>query len=79
MNKEEEFLKFLIENLVKNVEDINISREEDELWVLLTLKVNSEDMWLVIWKWGNTVNSIRSLLKVLWSKEGKRINLKVLD
>ncbi len=79
MNKEEEFLKFLIENLVKNEEDINISREEDELWILLTLKVNSEDMWLVIWKWGNTVNSIRSLLKVLWSKEGKRINLKVLD
>jgi len=79
MNKEEEFLKFLIENLVKNTEDISISREEDELWVLLTLKVNNEDMGLVIWKWGNTVNSIRSLLKVLWSKEGKRINLKVLD
>ena len=79
MSKEEEFLKFLIENLVKNVEDIEISREEDELWVLLTLKVNSDDMGLIIWKWGNTVNSIRSLLKVLGSKEEKRINLKVLD
>ena len=79
MNKEEEFLKFLIENLVKNKEDIKISREEDELGVLLTLKVNSEDMGLIIWKWWNTVNSIRSLLKVLWSKEGKRVNLKVLD
>ena len=79
MSKEEEFLKFLIENLVKNTEDIEIIREEDELGVLLTLKVNSDDMWLIIWKWGNTVNSIRSILKVLWSKEGKRINLKVLD
>ena len=79
MNKDEEFLKFLIENLVKNTEDIEISREEDELWILLTLKVNSDDMWLIIWKSGNTVNSIRSILKVLWSKENKRINLKVLD
>ena len=79
MSKEEEFLKFLIENLVKNKEEINISREEDELGILLTLKVNSDDMWLIIWKWWNTVNSIRSLLKVLWSKEGKRVNLKVLD
>ncbi len=79
MTKEEEFLNFLIENLVKNKEDIVISREEDELWVLLTLKVNSEDMWLIIWKWWNTVNSIRSLLKVFGSKEEKRINLKVLD
>ncbi len=79
MTKEEEFLKFLIENLVKNTEDIEITREEDELGVLLTLKVNSDDMWLIIWKWWNTVNSIRSILKVLWSKEEKRINLKVLD
>jgi len=79
MSREEEFLKFLIKNLVKNIEDITITKEEDELWVLLTLKVNSEDMWLVIWKWWNTVNSIRSLLKVLGSKESKRINLKVLD
>jgi predicted RNA-binding protein YlqC (UPF0109 family) len=45
----------------------------------LTLKVNSEDMWLIIWKSWNTVNSIRSILKVLWLKIDKRINLKVLD
>ena len=79
MHKDEEFLKFLIENLVKNTWDIDISREEDELGILLTLKVNPDDMGLIIWKGGNTVNSIRSILKVLWSKESKRINLKVLD
>jgi len=79
MDKEVEFLKFLIENLVKNPADVEITREEDELWVLLTLKVNSDDMWLIIWKAWNTVNSIRSILKVLWVKIDKRINLKVLD
>lgn len=79
MDKEVEFLKFLIENLVKNPDDIEITRTEDELWVLLTLKVNSDDMWLVIWKSWNTVNSIRSILKVLGVKIDKRINLKVLD
>ena len=79
MDKEVEFLKYLIENLVKNPLDIEITREEDELWILLTLKVNSDDMWLVIWKSWNTVNSIRSILKVLGIKMDKRINLKVLD
>ena len=79
MNKEVEFLKFLIENLVKNTDDIKITREEDELGVLLTLKVNTEDIWLIIWKSWNTVNSIRSILKVLGLKIDKRINLKVLD
>lgn len=79
MNKEVEFLRFLIENLVKNTNDIEILREEDELGILLTLKVNTEDMGLIIWKWWNTVNSIRSILKVLGLKIDKRINLKVLD
>ena len=79
MDKEVEFLRYLIENLVKLPEEIEITREEDELWVLLTLKVNNEDMWLIIWKAWNTVNSIRSILKVLWTKIDKRINLKVLD
>jgi predicted RNA-binding protein YlqC (UPF0109 family) len=31
MNKEVEFLRFLIENLVKFPEEIEITREEDEL------------------------------------------------
>jgi predicted RNA-binding protein YlqC (UPF0109 family) len=42
--KEVEFLQFLVENLVSNKEDIKIDRVEDELGVLLTLKVNKEDM-----------------------------------
>lgn len=42
--KEVEFLQFIIENLVNNKEEINIERTEDELGVLLTLKVHSDDM-----------------------------------
>jgi len=77
--KELEFLKFILEWLVDHKEDIKIERTEDELGVLLTVKVNKDDMWIVIWKKGNTVNSLRSLLKILGLKLGKRINLKVLD
>ncbi len=77
--KEVDFLKFIIENLVKNPEDITIERTEDELGVLLTLRVNKDDMWVVIWKNWNIVTSVRALLKVIGSKLDKRINLKVLD
>jgi len=77
--KEVEFLQFIVENLVTNKEDIAIERTEDELWVLLTLKVNKEDMGVIIWKWWNTINSIRSLLRIFWMKIEKRVNLKVLD
>ncbi len=77
--QEVEFLKFIIESLVSHKEDIVIDRVEDELWILLTLSINPEDMWPVIWKAGNTISSIRTLLKIVGTKMWKRINLKVLN
>lgn len=77
--KEVEFLQFLIENLVDSKDDIKIERKEDELGVLLTLSVNKEDMWLIIGKSWNTINSIRSILRLYGLKIWKRVNLKVLD
>ena len=74
-----EFLQFIVWNLVENKEDIVIDRTEDELGVLLTLKVNKDDMGVIIWKWWNTINSIRTLLRIFWMKIDKRLNLKVLD
>ena len=77
--KEVEFLKFIVCELVENKQDVVIERKEDELWVLLTLKVNKADMGSIIWKNWNIVSAIRSLLKMLWAKLWKRLNLKALD
>ena len=79
VSKEVEFLKFIIVNLVENKDDLKIERTEDELGILLTLSVNKSDMGIVIWKGWNTINSIRSILRLYWMKNDKRINLKVLD
>lgn len=73
------FLQFIIENIVSNKTSIKIDKVEDELGTLLTLSVDKEDMWSIIWKWWNNINSIRSLLRLYWVKTNKRINLKVLD
>ncbi|MDQ7009354.1 MAG: KH domain-containing protein [Candidatus Gracilibacteria bacterium] len=79
MYKEIDYLKFILEGLVSNIDDIKIDRLEDELGVLLTLSVAKEDMGIIIGKGGNTVNSLRSILRLLGVKIGKKINLKVLD
>ena len=76
---EVEFLKLMIENLVDDTQSISIDRVEDELWVLLTLWVAKDDMWVIIWKGGNTINSIRTILRIYGTKMNKRVNLKVLD
>ena len=77
--KEMEFLRFLIENLVMYTEDIKIEQTEDELWTLLTLSVHKDDVWIIIWKKWNTINSIRSILRLLWVKLNKKLNLKLLN
>nr|MDD3720223.1 KH domain-containing protein [Candidatus Gracilibacteria bacterium] len=77
--KELEFLQYLLENIVSKPEDIKIERKEDELGILLTLSVNKDDMGIIIGKGGSTINSIRSIMRLLGMKLNKRVNVKVLD
>ncbi len=77
--QEVEFLKFVVENLVTNKEDIVIEKKDDELGTLLTLKVNKADMGIIIGKGGNTINALRAILRLLGLKLNKKINLKVID
>ncbi len=77
--KEVEFLQFVIEWIVEHKEDIKIESKDDELGTLLTLQVNSEDMGMIIGKKGSTVNALRSIVRLMGMKMGKKINLKVID
>jgi hypothetical protein len=47
--------------------------------VLLELSVNPEDMGKVIGKAGATAKSIRTLLRVLGSRNDARVNLKIIE
>jgi len=77
--QEVDFLRYLVENIVTKIEDIKIEKKDDELWTLLTLEVNKEDMWIIIGKKWSTVNALRSILRLQWMKAGKKITLKVLE
>lgn len=74
-----EFLKYIIKSIISNKNSIEINRIEDEFWILLVLKVDKNDMWTIIWKNWNTINSIRTLMRIYWLKINKKINIKVLD
>ena len=45
--------------------------------VLITLKVNPEDLGKVIGKKGQTINAVRTVLRVIGLKNKARINLKL--
>ncbi len=80
MSKEtadKEFLEFLIKALVDNPDDVKVDRKVDEMGVLLSLKVNPQDMGQIIGREGNTAKSIRSLVRIVGLKNHARVNLKI--
>lgn len=77
MNDDVQFLEYVIKALVTHPDDVKIKRTVDEMGVLMTLDVNSEDMGKVIGRAGNTAKAIRILLRVVGMKNNARINLKI--
>ncbi len=76
-HKDQEFLENLIKALVTHPEDVKVARNVDEMGVLLSLKINPEDMGQVIGRQGSTARSIRSLLRIVGLRNNARVNLKI--
>jgi len=74
---DQDFLEFIIKALVDNPDDVKIDRKVDEMGVLLSLKVNPEDMGQIIGKAGSTARAIRSLVRIVGLKNHARVNLKI--
>jgi predicted RNA-binding protein YlqC (UPF0109 family) len=62
------FLRNLIETLVDHPDQIEITEKQDELGTLLSLKVAPEDMGTIIGRGGKTIDSLRTVIRVLGSK-----------
>lgn len=74
---DKEFLEFIVKALVDNPSDVKIDRKVDEMGVLLSLKVNPEDMGQIIGKAGSTARAIRNLVRIVGLKNHARVNLKI--
>ena len=77
MEKDTQFLDYVIKALVDDPEAVKINRTVDEMGVLMTLDVGPADMGKVIGRSGNTAKAIRTLLRVVGMKNNARVNLKI--
>lgn len=74
---DKEFLEYLIKSIVAYPDEVAVDRKVDEMGVLLTLKVNREDMGKIIGRDGSTAKAIRSLVRIVGLKHNARVNLKI--
>ena len=74
---DQEFLEYIVKSIVDHPDEVKVDRRVDEMGVLLSLKVNPQDMGQVVGRQGATAKSIRSLLRIVGIKNNARVNLKI--
>lgn len=74
-----EILELIITNLVDNKDEVSIEEIINNKNVGYKVKVSKEDMGKVIGKQGKVAKSIRTVMKSVSAKEGKRANIEFVD
>ena len=74
-----DFLRFLLEALVEDHDQLHIEGRIDDLGILLTVQVSDRDMGKLIGKGVQTVKALRTLVRVIGGNSNQRINMKILE
>jgi predicted RNA-binding protein YlqC (UPF0109 family) len=75
-----EFIEYIAKHLVDNPDSVVVEEKNpEEKKVVLSLKVQADDVGKVIGKQGKTAQAMRTLLTAIAAKEGKRAILEILD
>lgn len=74
-----QFLEYILQNILDAQNPFEITQTEDAMGTLLEVKVDSVSMGKVIGKNGQTIQALRTLVRMIGSKTGERVTLKVLE
>ena len=77
--KDQEFAEIIIKEIVNNPNEVSVVRTVDELGVLLSVKVNAEDMGLLIGRSGSTAKAIRTLVRIVGMRADARVNIRIIE
>lgn len=73
-----EFLDYVARSLVDNPDGVSVAVEDRGDEVELTLSVDEADMGRVIGRDGRIANAIRSLLRVMGTRDGVHVELEIV-
>ena len=74
---EQELVEYIAKNLVDNPDEVKVNRRRTGSSTILELSVAKSDMGRVIGKNGQVANAIRSLLRVIATKNKTHIILEI--
>lgn len=71
-----DIVEYIVKSLVINKDAVKVSEIEEETQTVIHVEVADEDMGRVIGKSGNVASSIRTIIKSISSREGKKVFVK---
>jgi len=72
------FLEYVARSLVDDPDAVVVEMSEADDEVTLTLKVGEGDMGRIIGRDGRIANAIRSLLRVMGTRDGRHVELEIV-
>ncbi len=74
-----ELLTYVAQNLVEHPEAVSVSEQVNDSEVVLELRVAPEDMGKVIGRQGRIAKEIRTLIRSVAQRSGKRVSVEIVD
>jgi len=78
MTKIKDLVEYIVKALADEPDAVVLSEIEGEASIVLELRVAPVDMGRMIGREGRTINSMRSLARVLGAKIGKKVTLEIV-
>ena len=74
-----ELLTYIIQSLVENPDEVSVTERKAEGETVFEVRVADGDMGKVIGRQGRIVKEIRTLMKAVAQRHGKRVSVDILD
>jgi len=74
-----DFVEYIVKQLVNKPENVEVTRKVDEMGVLIEVKVDPEDMGLLIGRAGSTAKAVRTLARIIGMRNNARVNLRIVE
>lgn len=75
----EEFIAYLIKNLVTEPDAVNVTSRQGEKAIILEIRVGDADVARVIGKGGRTIQALRTIATTAAARHGARVRLEVVE
>ena len=75
----EEFVAYIIKNLVSDTDGVHVKTVEDPEKLKIEIYVAAEDVGKVIGRKGNTINALRTIVRTVATRLGRRVQVDLIQ